>query len=128
MNKLNDVINDYFNDIKRCKALFKEKFGEDLPLSLWRGKKIPRESTLKDEIKYSFHGIGCYIELENYGIDFDKNFDPVFDYYKLKDYIEGKNEYLKNKYYNLNNYDNELNKILQDGVVEKISGALYKKA
>lgn len=127
MKKLNDVINDYFDDIKKCKILFKEKFGEEFPLSLWRNKEIPKESVLKNKIYYSFHGIGCYIELENYGIDFDENFDPIFDYYKLKHYIEEKNDYLNNEYYNLKDYDSQLSDALHNKVIKKISISLYKQ-
>ncbi|WP_321470274.1 DUF6896 domain-containing protein [Halarcobacter sp.] len=126
MNKLNSILKDYFDDIKRCKSLFKEKFGQEFPLTLWRKKAIPKESIIKEGINYSFHGVGCYIQFENYGIDFDENFDPVFDYYKLKDYIEEKNNYLDNNYYDLKDYNIQLNEGLENGLIEKVSGALYK--
>ena len=77
-------------------SLLKDNFdvqGEKL-LRLWKLNLIPKEGSIANEIKYNFHGGGCYFEFENGTIDIDFGPDgrcDGVDPYKLYDFLETTN-------------------------------------
>ena len=90
-SKLNKLIVDYQSKVAYGIELFRQKVGDEYPLSAWGSGVLPKKGFLDKNIKYSFHGIGCLLEFPNCEVDFDygpqKRYDG-FDLWRLRIYWE----------------------------------------
>ena len=84
------AIEDYLAAAQRALDLLSKTLGEDDLIDALRHKRVKRSMELKG-ISYSFHGIGVWIETDEYEIDID--FLPTclvggFDEWRIGLYIE----------------------------------------
>ncbi|RKZ80854.1 MAG: hypothetical protein DRR19_22985 [Candidatus Parabeggiatoa sp. nov. 1] len=103
-NRLIEVIEDYLYQVKCGVERFQQKFGISNVLQAYRQKIIPKSGWLSENLKYDFHGVGCFLIYEHYDINFD--FGPNgrcdgFDEWRIYDYLSQNQE--KYPYYYLNN-------------------------
>jgi hypothetical protein len=72
-NTLNSILIDYFN-LTKVNLNLENTDLDELPILACKKKIIPKSNVIaynSNQIKYSFHGIGCYFEYQKQIIDFD---------------------------------------------------------
>lgn len=90
--KVLNIINDYIFCSKYLCLLLKDEYGiqNQTLLSARRSENIPKNGLLSNNIKFNFHGTGCYFEFDEGSIDVE--FGPNdrcdgFDLYRLKEFL-----------------------------------------
>ncbi len=95
--KLLSIIQDYQSAVKKGVTAMQEHYCTQELLQGWKQKEIPKTGKLSSGVAFDFHGVGCFLELDNTEVDFD--FGPNdrydgFDLWRLKIFMESrKNEY-----------------------------------
>jgi hypothetical protein len=130
---INNLIEDYLQDVNRAVDLLENTFGARQILRLWRTKKIPQQGKLKSGEYYELHGIGCRVFLErDLCVDFDygpESRTDGFDAWRLSLYADES----PNKYSGLiseKKLAEELNDLKISGEIEQLpnSNLFFLKA
>ena len=91
-NRFFEVVETYQQWVRRAVALFNEHRGLRDPTE-WRSAGLPRTGFIDaaQTIRYSFHGIGCLVEMPEGVIDWDFGQNgriDGFDLWRLKTFVE----------------------------------------
>jgi len=91
------VIEDYVRRVRQSVRCLQEHFRIDNLLEGVRERTIPRRGTVDDfGLAYTFHGIGCLIEMRDAIIDFDFGTDGTaggFDCWRILQFLDSCNDY-----------------------------------
>jgi len=68
---LENLINEYLDQVKKATDLLERIFGTKNILPLWHSEKISQRGKVSDDVSYELHGIGCRIYLSEICVDFD---------------------------------------------------------
>lgn len=127
---LEDLINEYLDQVNLATKLLQEKFGTTQILGLWHSKKITRTGKLTKDTTYELHGVGCRIYIESTCIDFDygpDNRTDGFDAWRLYIYACERSKKYK-AYTNLEKTEEDLKKYISSGrasQIENSTSSLY---
>ncbi|KWU52914.1 MULTISPECIES: DUF6896 domain-containing protein [Pseudomonas] len=124
--KLENLITEYLEQVKKATDLLEHSFGTKNILSLWHARKIPQRGKVNDDVTYELHGIGCRVHLPEICIDFDYGPDERvdgFDAWRLYMYAcELPHKY--EKYTDKKYLEHELNEYVKTGRAKKIEGSV----
>lgn len=82
-----DLVREYVKRVQYCATQLGEHFGVSNLLAAWRDGRIPKSGVIAaGALSFSFHGIGCAVDMQDCLVDFD--FGPNgdvggFDAYRL---------------------------------------------
>ena len=67
-----ELIHEYVTNVRNCASRMREHFGVQNLLTGWREGRIPVRGSISNcGLSFSFHGIGCEVETQDYLVDFD---------------------------------------------------------
>ncbi len=115
-----DLIEAYLADVKAFTSALEKQINGVNPLKAVKSKLIKKEGQIGD-FKYSFHGKGCEVRMQNKIIDFDygSNFrSDVFDLWRLSLYAESRKSDFPN-YSSIEALQKDFAKLLDNGVIKK---------
>ncbi|MGQ7863762.1 DUF6896 domain-containing protein [Pseudomonas sp. 32A] len=68
---LENLINEYLDQVKKATDLLERIFGTKNILRLWHSKEILQRGRVTDDVSYELHGVGCRVYLSEICVDFD---------------------------------------------------------
>ena len=97
LQQLVELVHQYQTTVLEAASLFQKHKGIDpSKLMNWKQAGLPREGFIDPEhrIKYSFHGVGCWVDLPQGEVDWDFGHDgrlDGFDSWRLWRFAEERN-------------------------------------
>lgn len=83
MKEILELINDYQNTVKAGVKEMQKEFNTRQLFAAWKSKAIPKNGVLKSGTEYDFHGIGCFLTINNITVNFDFGPDNRYDGFDL---------------------------------------------
>lgn len=122
MSNILELIKDYQETVKLGVEAMQKEFNTRKLLRGWRTKDIPKEGILSTGAEYDFHGIGCFIIINNITVNFDfgpeDRFDG-FDLWRLSTFVDEKPEVYQFFLENDGLLEIQFQKLVNDGVIVK---------
>lgn len=83
MKDILELIKDYQNTVKSGVEELQKEFNTKHLLKAWKSNIIPKHGVLKSGAEYDFHGVGCFITINNITVNFDFGPDDRYDGFDL---------------------------------------------
>ena len=115
-----ELIREYVSHVRYCASQMREHFGVQNLLAGWRDGRIPKRGEITDGgLSFSFHGIGCTVEMRDCSVDFD--FGPNgdvggFDAYRLAQFANSRQS-MSNRAFREDEIRVELRRLQEKGFV-----------
>jgi hypothetical protein len=83
MKNILNLINDYQYTVKVGVEAMQKQFNTRHLLKGWKSGVIPKSGVLVSGIEYDFHGVGCFLIIDNVTVNFDFGPDDRYDGFDL---------------------------------------------
>ncbi len=120
MNEILELINDYQNTVKSGVEELQKEFNTKHLLKGWKTKIIPKNGVLESGAEYDFHGVGCFITINNITVNFDFGPDDRydgFDLWRLGSFVNEKPELYKRFFENKDLLEESFQRLVENHII-----------
>lgn len=114
------LINDYQDTVRFGVEEMQKKFNTRQLLRAWKSNAIPQHGILNSGTEYDFHGVGCFLTINNITVNFDFGPDDRydgFDLWRLGCFVDERPELYKEYFENKNLLEKDFQSLVENHVI-----------
>lgn len=120
MKAILELINDYQDTVKAGVQEMQHQFNTRQLLRAWKSKAIPKHGVLNSGTEYDFHGVGCFLTINNITVNFDFGPDDRydgFDLWRLGCFVDERPELYKIYFENKSLLEEDFKKLIKKHII-----------
>jgi hypothetical protein len=120
MNEMLELINDYQETVRFGVEEMQKQFNTRQLLKDWRSGIISKSGMLVSGTEYDFHGVGCFLTINNITVNFDFGPDDRydgFDLWRLGCFVDEKPEIYKSYFENKASLETDFQMLIEKHII-----------